>query len=202
VGFIPSELFPSAEPCTLRLPCPPVVFDIASSCSEDQKVTMPRNFRALLPAEIRTRLERTARGPILSWDFVLSFSRSPRCERQWPGTHPVAHGRRSPKASRSGEQSHVSSRKTGFHRSDQHPKSVHQDLSPGSPGDSGDSQIAPTSSEQASLVSPTRLAWPGRTGTRRNPEDGLLRTRLRHSHAAGRPPRQPFSSHRFVKENL
>jgi hypothetical protein len=57
MGFIPSESFPSAEPCALRLPCPHVVFDIASSCSEDQKVTMPRNSRALLPAEIRTRLE-------------------------------------------------------------------------------------------------------------------------------------------------
>jgi hypothetical protein len=96
---------------------------------------MPRNFRAFLPAEIRTRLERCAHGPILSWDFVLSFSRSPRCERQWPGSHPETHRRQSPKASRSGDQSHVSRRKTGFHWSGQHPKSVRQDLSPGSPDD-------------------------------------------------------------------
>ena len=57
MGFIPPERFPSAEPCTVRLSYPLVVSDIACSCSEDQEATMPRNFRALLPAKIRTRLE-------------------------------------------------------------------------------------------------------------------------------------------------
>jgi hypothetical protein len=90
MGFIPSEPFPSAEPCTFRLPYPLVVSDIASSCSEDQKVTMPRNSKALLPAEIRTRLEQCAHGPMLSWDSLLFGGSSSCCERQWPGTRPDA----------------------------------------------------------------------------------------------------------------
>jgi hypothetical protein len=89
MGFIPSEPFPSAEPCTFRLPYPLAVSDIACSCSEDQKATMPRNSRALLPAKIRTRLKRCARGPILSWDSSLFDSRSSRCGHQWPGTRPA-----------------------------------------------------------------------------------------------------------------
>jgi hypothetical protein len=50
----PTERFPSAEPHAFRRRCPPAVFGIACSCSEDQKFTMPRSSRALLPAEIRT----------------------------------------------------------------------------------------------------------------------------------------------------
>jgi hypothetical protein len=42
-------------------------FDIALFCSEDQKVTMPRSSRALLPAEIRTRAGRSPRRSMLSW---------------------------------------------------------------------------------------------------------------------------------------
>jgi len=62
VGFIPPERFPFAEPCTVRLSCLLAVSDIACSCSEDQEVTMPRSFKALLPAKIRTRLEPIARA--------------------------------------------------------------------------------------------------------------------------------------------
>ena len=50
----PTERYPSAEPHVFRRRCPLVVSGIACSCSEDQEITMPRNFRALLPAEIRT----------------------------------------------------------------------------------------------------------------------------------------------------
>ena len=53
-GVHPSELFPLAEPYVLRRLCPLAVPGIAYSCSENQKFTMPRSFRALLPAEIRT----------------------------------------------------------------------------------------------------------------------------------------------------
>jgi hypothetical protein len=54
-GVHPSELFPSAEPYALRRQCPLAVSGIADSCSENQKFTMPRGSRALIPAEIRTR---------------------------------------------------------------------------------------------------------------------------------------------------
>ena len=53
-GVHPSELYPSAEPYALQRLCPLVVSGIAYSCSENQKFTMPRDSRALLPAEIRT----------------------------------------------------------------------------------------------------------------------------------------------------
>jgi hypothetical protein len=136
MGFIPSEPFPSAEPCTFRLPYPLAVSDIACSCSEDQKATMPRNSRALLPAKIRTRLKpMRARA-----DTLMGFStlRQQILSLRAPVARhpPCPHGEQSPRASRSGEQGRDSRRKIGFHRSDQHPKSVHQDLSPGSPDDS------------------------------------------------------------------
>jgi hypothetical protein len=54
-GVHPSELFPSTEPYALRRLCPLAVSGIAYSCSENQKFTMPRGSRALLPAKIRTR---------------------------------------------------------------------------------------------------------------------------------------------------
>jgi hypothetical protein len=53
-GVHPSELFPLAEPYVLRRLCPLAVSGIAYSCSENQKFTMPRGSRALLPAKIRT----------------------------------------------------------------------------------------------------------------------------------------------------
>jgi hypothetical protein len=49
----PTERYPSAEPHAFRRRCPLAVSGIACSCSEDQKFTMPRSSRALLPAEIR-----------------------------------------------------------------------------------------------------------------------------------------------------
>jgi hypothetical protein len=80
---------------------------------------------------------RCARGPILSWDSVLFGSSTFCCECQWPGTRPeTPDGVRSPKAPRPGEQGRDNRSMFGFHRSDQQPKSVHQDLSPGSPDDS------------------------------------------------------------------
>jgi hypothetical protein len=57
-GVHPAERFPSVEPYAFRRPCPLAVFGIAYSCSEDQKFTMPRSSRALLPTEVRT-----CRGP-------------------------------------------------------------------------------------------------------------------------------------------
>lgn len=44
-----------AQSRNLSVPCPRAVSDIESFCSEDQRVTMPRSFRALLPARIRSR---------------------------------------------------------------------------------------------------------------------------------------------------
>jgi hypothetical protein len=75
----PPERFPSAEPYAFRRQCPLVVYGMAFSCSEDQKVTMPRDFRALLPAKIRTPKNRSSRKPILSWAFqpLQSIPRQP-----------------------------------------------------------------------------------------------------------------------------
>lgn len=55
----------------LSAPCPHAVFDIESFCSEDQRVTMPRGFRALFPARIRTRFPTEVEcGSMLSWAFL------------------------------------------------------------------------------------------------------------------------------------
>ena len=53
-GVRPPEPFPPAKPDAGWHPDPHAVHDIASFCSEDQKVTMPRSFRAVIPAGIRT----------------------------------------------------------------------------------------------------------------------------------------------------
>lgn len=53
-GVHPAEPFPSMEPYAFRRRCPLAVSGIACSCSEDQKFTMPRSSRALLPTEVRT----------------------------------------------------------------------------------------------------------------------------------------------------
>jgi hypothetical protein len=68
-GLGPPEPYPSAELYTSRCLNPHAVSDIACSCSEDQEVTMPRNFRALLSAEIRTAANRGLPQPLLSWAF-------------------------------------------------------------------------------------------------------------------------------------
>jgi hypothetical protein len=54
-GVHPTERFPPAEPYAFRRHDPHAVFDIAFFCSEDQEITMPRGFRALLTAGIRIR---------------------------------------------------------------------------------------------------------------------------------------------------
>jgi hypothetical protein len=83
-GVRPAERFPSVEPHAFRRRCPPAVFGIAHSCSEDQEFTMPRSFRALLPTEIRTlHGPRSAQADALMGDFA-SPERSPR------GTHPAS----------------------------------------------------------------------------------------------------------------
>jgi len=80
-GVHPAELFPLAEPYASRRRCPLAVSDIAFFCSEDQKITMPRSFRALLPARIRIPAPEPEGpgGSMLSWDFRLSraFPRQP-----------------------------------------------------------------------------------------------------------------------------
>jgi hypothetical protein len=59
------------------------VYDIASCCSEDQEVTMPRSFKVLLPARIRTpRSPEGDPGPLLSW----AFWSSPEPSSHRPGT--------------------------------------------------------------------------------------------------------------------
>jgi hypothetical protein len=73
-GVHPSEPFPPAEPSAFRRPCPHAVSGNASSCSEDQEVTLPRSSRALLPARIRTRPGRS-RGRA---DTLLGFVRLSR----------------------------------------------------------------------------------------------------------------------------
>jgi hypothetical protein len=63
-GVHPAELFPLAELYASRRLCPLAVSDIAFFCSEDQKITMPRGFRAFLPARIRFPFP----GPKTRWD--------------------------------------------------------------------------------------------------------------------------------------
>jgi hypothetical protein len=59
-----------AQSRDLSVPCPLAVSDIESFCSEDQRVTMPRSFRALLPARIRSlRPAEAGCGSMLSWAF-------------------------------------------------------------------------------------------------------------------------------------
>ena len=66
----PAEPYPLAEPYAFRRLSLLAVYDIASSCSEDQEVTMPRSFKVLLPARIRTPLSPEGDpGPLLSWAF-------------------------------------------------------------------------------------------------------------------------------------
>jgi hypothetical protein len=99
---------------------------------------MPRNSRALLPAKIRTRLKpMRARADTLMGFCTLRLQhhllRVPVARRPprntWWDAGPA-------KVPRPGERGRDSRGMFGFHRSDQHPKSVHQDLSPGSPDDS------------------------------------------------------------------
>jgi hypothetical protein len=95
---------------------------------------MPRSFRALLPAEIRSRLEIYACGSMLSWAFSLlrihvPASRgpvarpTPRARDRTLRFDPVTPGR--------GE-----TREVDLDEINRHPKSFHQDLSPDSPDDS------------------------------------------------------------------
>ena len=204
MGFIPSEPYPLAEPCTFRLPYPHAVSDIACSCSEDQEATMPRNSRALLPAKIRTRLEPIARAGRYSHGILYSSAAAPQtASTSGPApasstpwiAKPEGFPFRRPRP-RQQEEDRIPWVRPSFRRA--FTRTCPRVL----PATAVSCQIAPTSSELALLTSSNRLAWPGRSGTRRNPGGGLLRASLRRSHAAGRPPRQPFSSHRFVKENL
>jgi hypothetical protein len=71
-GVHPSEPFPRTEPYAFRRHYPLAVSGNASSCSEDQEVTLPRSSRALLPARIRTHPGRNRDEPMLSWASCLS----------------------------------------------------------------------------------------------------------------------------------
>lgn len=67
---LPFRAFPPHRARDLSVPCPLAVSDIESFCSEDQRVTMPRSFRALLPARIRSlRPAEAGCGSMLSWAF-------------------------------------------------------------------------------------------------------------------------------------
>jgi hypothetical protein len=94
---------------------------------------MPRNSRALLPAEIRSRLEINACGPMLSWaSSLLGYVSRSRVTR-WPGSRPRQEP--CPKA-RSPATGRGETREADLMETDRHPKSFHQDLSPDSPDDS------------------------------------------------------------------
>jgi hypothetical protein len=54
-GGVALQSVSPAHSMHLSVPCPHAVSDIESFCSEDQRVTMPRGFRALFPARIRSR---------------------------------------------------------------------------------------------------------------------------------------------------
>jgi len=134
MGFHPPEPFPSAKPYASRRLYPLAVSDIVCSCSEDQEITMPRSFRALLPAEIRTRLEFYACRPMLSWAFSLSLNARPGFAKAG-GPTSARRARRGPKTSSTRGEPKRNSR--GRSRgNDRRSKSCHQDLSPGSPDDS------------------------------------------------------------------
>jgi hypothetical protein len=153
VGFIPPERFPSAEPCTVRLSYPHVVSDIACSCSEDQEATMPRNFRALLPAKIRTRLEpMRARADTLMGFCTLRKQLTCR-ECQWPGARPdTPCGVRSPRRLRAPAPE---AETTGGISDSMGPTSNRRAFTKTCPrvlpATAVSCQIAPTSSEQACL---------------------------------------------------
>jgi hypothetical protein len=87
-GVHPTERFPSVEPYVFRRLCPPAVSGIACSCSEDQELTMPRSFRALLTTKIRTRHgPRPGRVDALM-GFHASSEQSPHDAGPASRTHP------------------------------------------------------------------------------------------------------------------
>jgi hypothetical protein len=83
----PADRFPYAEPYAFRRHCPLAVSGMAFSCSEDQKITMPRDSRALLPAKIRTPVDRGPPEPMLSWAFTPLQSVSPHAVE--PASRPL-----------------------------------------------------------------------------------------------------------------
>jgi hypothetical protein len=94
---------------------------------------MPRSSRALLPAEIRSRLEVRARA-----DALMGFLALPGTLPGLARTGGPAPTPRSAPAT-NGRSGHAGPRRDSGGRSrrtDRHPKSYHQDLSPGSPDDS------------------------------------------------------------------
>jgi hypothetical protein len=139
-GVHPAERFPSAEPCAFRRPCPLAVSGIAHSCSEDQKFTMPRSSRALLPTEVRTHHgPRPGRADALMGVFA-SPERSPRgagpasrtcpsCASPQPAYGRPA-GRRSKELARTRVDGSLASSVDSL-------EVFHQDLSSVSPDDSG-----------------------------------------------------------------
>ena len=67
-GGRPFRAFPPHEALRLATLFPRAVSDIASFCSEDQRVTMPRGSRASCPVWIRSLHKTEVEcGPMLSW---------------------------------------------------------------------------------------------------------------------------------------
>jgi hypothetical protein len=139
-GVHPAERYPSVEPYAFRRRGPPVVSGIACSCSEDQKFTMPRDSRALLPTEIRTfRGPRPAKADALMGFFspLQSGHRSPRVRFPEPcprALSPPVLGR--PGGRRFRELTRERSGRALAGTTDSL-EVFHQDLSSGSPDDSG-----------------------------------------------------------------
>jgi len=74
MGFALQSFSPPRSRPPFDVTCLLAVSDIASFCSEDQEVTMPRDSKALLPAEIRTRVRNRSRARA---DALLGLFASP-----------------------------------------------------------------------------------------------------------------------------
>jgi hypothetical protein len=91
VGFTLQSFSPSQSRTPFGARSLPAVSDIAFSCSEDQEITMPRGFKVLLPARIRTPFRPGGRSEA---DTLLGFShRTGGLRTPWirfPGAFPRA----------------------------------------------------------------------------------------------------------------
>jgi hypothetical protein len=74
MGFTLQSVSPPRSRTSFDARSLPAVLDIAFLCSEDQKITMPRSFKVLLPAEIRTPERPKPSGA----DTLLGFVRLSR----------------------------------------------------------------------------------------------------------------------------
>jgi hypothetical protein len=196
-GVHPTESYPLAEPFAFRRHCPPAVSGNASSCSEDQEVTLPRSSRALLPARIRTRPGRSRTGPILSWAFGPLQSVSPINRGDGFPTPSLMRfsrplsGRTDERRSRALPEDRVGRALAGATNS---LEVFHQDLSSASPDDSVPVGY-PTGSESACTDE-----RPGSEDPRLSdlPQDSIPRRRSKGPHLPGASPpiRRSTTPHR------